>query len=94
MRRVAGMRAPGLAKGGRGASFSAVPVTFAAEIEVGPLGNVAGTRNATGIGAQEIRLLEGRRVRDAGKDDEEEKDDGGGRQDETCEAEGGVWLRC
>lgn len=75
MRRIVGIRAPCLSKGGCGTSFSAVLVAFAAEVKVGPLGNVAGARDATGVGAQEIRLLEGRRVRDAGENDEEEEDD-------------------
>lgn len=91
VRSVAGIRAPSTTKGGRGTSLAAVPVTFAAKVEVGPLSNVASASDTACVGAQEVGLLERRRVGDARQDNEEEEEDGDGRQDNADETEGGVW---
>ena len=89
---VGGVAVPGLAEGGRGVGGAAVEVVAAAEVEVGPLGDGSGAGDARGVGAQEVRLLEGRRVGQAGEDDEEEKEDGGGHEDQGREAEGSIWI--
>lgn len=68
--RVLGVGVPGLAKGWRRTSLAAVVVAFAAEVEVCPLGDVAGTGDATGIGAEEVDLVEGRGMFYAGEDEE------------------------
>lgn len=88
--RVGGAAVPGEAEGGRGAGAAAVAVVRAADVEVGPLGDVAGAADAAGRGLQEVGPVEGRRVGDAGEDDEEEHDEGAGEQHEGHEAEAGV----
>ena len=89
--RTTGIRAPGLAKGGRWTSLAAVLVVGSAEVEVGPLGDVAGAGDALGLGLEEVGLVEGGCVCDAGEDDEEEHYNGSGDEDEGGNAKGAIW---
>lgn len=70
---------PGLAKGRCRACVAAVAVAPAAEVEVGPLGGVAGARDGRGVGAEEVGLVEGGDVCDAREDDEPQEEEGGGQ---------------
>lgn len=88
--RVLGVRVPGLAKGGRGTGLAAVVVALAAEVKVGPLGDVAGAGDAAGVGAEEVDLVEGRGVFYAGEDEEPEEEEGAGHEDEGSDAQGPV----
>lgn len=90
---VAGVGGPGPAQGEAGLGARAVLVVVAADVEVGPLRVGARAGDAVGVGAQEVRLVEGRRVGHAREDDEEEEEDGGGEHDEAAEAEGEVCGR-
>lgn len=69
--RIVGARVPGTTKGRCRMGAATVLVVGSAEVEICPLSGGARTRDALGIGAQEVGLVEGRRVGDAGKNDEE-----------------------
>lgn len=63
---------PSLAKGRRRASSATVLVVTSAEVEVGPLGNVASASDAGSVGTQEVDLVERRGRGHARKNDEPE----------------------
>lgn len=73
---------PSLAEGGRRTCATAVGVVFTTEVEVGPLGDVAGTADAGGVGLEEVGLVERCGVAHAGEDGEEEEDEGAGDENE------------
>ena len=77
---------PGLAKRRRGPRLAAVGILLAAHVKVSPAGDIAGAGDAAGVGLEEVGLVEGRAVGDAGEDEEEEEEEGGGGEEETSEA--------
>lgn len=87
---VVGVLIPGVAKGEGGLGLAAVEVVLAADVKIGPLGDVVGAADARGVGLKEVGLVEGGAVGDAGEDDEEEEEEGDAHEDEAGEAEGGV----
>ena len=60
-----------------------VLVVGTAEEEKGPLGDIAGSRVAVGIGLEEVGLGERCCFGKSGEDDEEQEHDRSGRQDEA-----------
>lgn len=82
-RDISGVRVPGPAKRHGSLGAGAIFVVVAADVEVCPLGPGEGAGDAFGMGAQEVRLVEGRGIGDAGEDDEEEEEDGGGQHDQA-----------
>lgn len=88
--RIRGSRVPGLAKGWRGVSTTAVIVSRAAKVEVGPLGDITSAGDAAGVGAKKVGFAEGRRMGHAGEDDEEKKEKRSSHKNQACEAKRGV----
>jgi hypothetical protein len=84
---------PSLAEGGRGTCATAVGVAFTTEVEVGPLGDVAGTCDAGGVGLEEVGLVERCGVAQTGEDGEEEENEGAGDEDEGSDCQRSVWRR-
>lgn len=60
---------------------TAVDIAGAADVEVGPLGGVAGALDALSLGFEEEGVVEGDGVDNAGEEDEEGHDDGSSEQD-------------
>ena len=75
VRGVVGAAVPGLAKGGSRTGRAAVIVVAAAEVEVGPLGDVAGAGDAGGVGAQEVDVVQRGAVGDARENDEPQQEE-------------------
>lgn len=80
---VSRIASPGFAKGRASASLAAILIVATAEEEVGPLGYVAGAGDAGRVSAQEVDLVNGCVVGDAGQDDEPEEEEGAREQDDT-----------
>lgn len=85
-RHILRIAVPGKAERNGGMRTAAVSVVGAADEEVGPLGNVTSSCDASGVGTKIVRMAEGRVVRDAGQDDEPDKELGDA---EKYEADGG-----
>lgn len=66
---------PGLTEGRSRTGRAAVIVVAAAEVEVGPLGDVAGASDAGGVGAQEVDVVQGSGVGNAREDDEPQQEE-------------------
>lgn len=92
VRGVLGVAVPGFAKGRRGTSRAAVLIVAAAEVEIGPLGDVAGAGDAGGVGAEKVDLVERGDVADAGEDDEPQEEEGAAEEDDAGGAQEGVFM--
>jgi hypothetical protein len=92
-RDVGGASIPSLAKRRCGARAAAVVVVPTAEVEVGPLGLGAGASDARRVGPEEVGLVEGRNVGDAGQNDEPQEEERAGKEDDAKKAEASV-LHC
>ena len=78
IRRTTRIGSPRITQRQTGARRAAVGVVESADLEVGPLGDGAGTLDARGGRAQEVGLAEGGGVGYAGEDDEPEEEEGAG----------------
>lgn len=92
VRCTGGVRAPGATDGGSRTSTAAILVSSTADVEKGPLGDVAGAGNVACVGAEEVGLVEGRGVVKARENNKPEEEEGRGEENEGREAEGSVCM--
>lgn len=90
VRGIVSVAIPGLAKGGSGPRRTAVVVVFAAEVEVGPLGDVARAGDVGCVGTQEVNLIQRRDVANARENDEPEEQERAAEEDNAGGAQQGV----
>lgn len=89
--RIARITIPSLAECWRWTGLATVLVAFTTEIEVCPLGDVASAADAGSVGPEEVRLVEGCCVGEAGEDNEPKEHERAGDENEAGDADGGVW---